>query len=89
MAQPTTNGWIKMDEQKKWNNDKAGYNGLVFLRILIGLGQGIIYSALTDLLAAWVPLQERTTLGSIAYSGSTVCFCFHSQTNMKEKIMCA
>lgn len=37
-----------------------------------GLGEGLIYSGLTDLLAAWVPLNERTTLGSLAYGGSTV-----------------
>lgn len=40
--------------------------------MLSGLGEGVIYAGLTDLLAAWVPLKERTTLGSLAYGGSTV-----------------
>lgn len=46
--------------------------GLIVLRIFSGLGEGVMYAALTDLLAAWVPLSERTTLGSFAYGGSTV-----------------
>lgn len=50
----------------------AEANGLIALRIFGGLGEGVIYAGLTDLLAAWVPLKERTTLASLAYGGSTV-----------------
>lgn len=53
----------------------AEASGLIVLRIFSGLGEGVMYAALTDLLAAWVPLSERTTLGSFAYGGSTVNFC--------------
>lgn len=42
------------------------------MRILSGLGEGTMYGGLTELLAAWIPLKERTTLGSLAYGGSTV-----------------
>lgn len=41
-------------------------------RFFGGLGQGFMYAGLTELLAAWVPLKERTTLASLAYGGSTV-----------------
>lgn len=50
----------------------AEANGLIVLRILSGLGEGTIYGGLTELLAAWIPLKERTTLCSLAYGGSTV-----------------
>lgn len=50
----------------------AEANGLIVVRILSGLGEGTMYAGLTELLAAWVPLKERTTLGSLAYGGSAV-----------------
>ncbi|XP_031630362.1 putative inorganic phosphate cotransporter [Contarinia nasturtii] len=50
----------------------AEATGLIVLRLFGGLGEGVIYAGLTDLLAAWVPLKERTTLASLAYGGSTV-----------------
>lgn len=53
----------------------AEATGLIVLRIFSGLAEGVVYPALTDLLAAWVPLTERTTLGSFAYGGSTVNLC--------------
>lgn len=50
----------------------AESTGLIVLRVFSGLGEGTMYAGLTDLLATWVPLKERTTLGSLAYGGSTV-----------------
>lgn len=50
----------------------AESDGLIALRLLGGLGQGTMYAGLTQLLAVWVPLKERTTLATLAYSGSTV-----------------
>lgn len=50
----------------------ADSGGLIALRFFGGLGQGTMYAGLTELLAAWVPLKERTTLASLAYGGSTV-----------------
>lgn len=52
--------------------DLAGVGALITLRVLMGVSQGIMYSSLTVLLAAWVPLSERTTLGCFAFGGSTV-----------------
>ncbi|XP_055314259.1 putative inorganic phosphate cotransporter isoform X2 [Sitodiplosis mosellana] len=55
----------------------AESTGLIVLRVFSGLGEGIMYAGLTDLLAAWIPLQERTTLGSLAYGGSTLLLCYN------------
>lgn len=73
----------------------AEMKGLIILRVLSGLGEGTMYAGLTDLLAAWVPLNERTTLGSLAYGGSTVIsiphmhthnsIAFHTHTNTNFK----
>lgn len=59
----------------------AEMKGLIILRVLSGLGEGTMYAGLTDLLAAWVPLNERTTLGSLAYGGSTVISIPHMYTH--------
>lgn len=38
----------------------------------MGLAAGIMFPALTVLVAAWVPARERSKLGSIALGGSQV-----------------
>jgi len=43
---------------------------LVALRVVEGLGEGVTYPALTALLAKWVPVKERATIGSMVYAGS-------------------
>lgn len=67
----------------------AEANGLIILRVFSGLGEGTMYAGLTDLLAAWVPLQERTTLASLAYGGSTVLlkwvFSYNKHTHATTK----
>ncbi|CAG9798968.1 unnamed protein product [Chironomus riparius] len=48
------------------------YGGSTFLiinRVIMGLSQGFIYAAVFGLLAAWIPLRERTTLGVFVLSG--------------------
>lgn len=49
-----------------------GVVGLIALRILMGIGEGVMYTALTVLLAAWVPINERTTICCFAFGGSMV-----------------
>lgn len=50
----------------------GGATGLIVSRILIGLGEGVIYPACTALLASWVPLKERSKIGTLTYSGAQV-----------------
>lgn len=67
--------WWKLSAAIKTNDQQqltAESNGLIILRIFSGLGEGTMYAGLTNLLAAWVPVKERTTLASLAYGGSTV-----------------
>uniref|UniRef100_A0AAR5QB79 Major facilitator superfamily (MFS) profile domain-containing protein n=1 Tax=Dendroctonus ponderosae TaxID=77166 RepID=A0AAR5QB79_DENPD len=45
---------------------------LVVVRILEGLGEGTTFPALTTLLANWVPLKERSKIGTLVYAGSQI-----------------
>jgi MFS family permease len=38
----------------------------------MGLGEGIMYSSVTVMLSAWLPVNERTTLACFVFGGSTV-----------------
>lgn len=42
---------------------------VVALRVAEGLGEGTTYPALNTLLAQWVPLGERSKMGSLVYAG--------------------
>ncbi|CAH1397961.1 unnamed protein product [Nezara viridula] len=46
--------------------------GLIFLRIVIGLGQGPVYPALNVLLSNWSSANERGRLGAIVFAGAYV-----------------
>lgn len=46
---------------------------LVVLRMLMGLGEGTTFPALSALLASWIPLNERSKLGSFVFGGGQVC----------------
>lgn len=50
----------------------GGAPALIIIRIIIGLGEGLIFPACTALLAAWVPLKERSKIGTLTYSGAQV-----------------
>ncbi|CAN1764307.1 Probable anion transporter 6, chloroplastic [Linum perenne] len=46
--------------------------GLVFSRILVGIGEGVSPSAATDLIARSIPLQERTRAVAFVFGGLSV-----------------
>ena len=48
----------------------GGSTALIFLRIVMGLGEGTTYPALCALLAHWIPVDERSKAGSLAFSGA-------------------
>lgn len=45
---------------------------LIINRVIMGLCQGFIYASVFGLLASWIPLRERTTLGVFVLSGIQV-----------------
>lgn len=52
--------------------DAGGSTALIILRVLMGLGEGTTFPAMSALLAAWVPLNERSKLGSFVFGGGQV-----------------
>lgn len=50
----------------------GGSTALIILRILMGLGEGTTFPALSVLLAAWVPVNERSKVGSFVFGGGQV-----------------
>ncbi len=48
---------------------KAGFEYLILMRILMGLGGGLTFPAMNVLVAEWAPKQERSTMSSIIYGG--------------------
>ncbi|XP_038891039.1 probable anion transporter 6, chloroplastic [Benincasa hispida] len=51
----------------------AGYMpGLIFSRILVGIGEGVSPSAATDLIARSIPLQERSRAVAFVFGGLSV-----------------
>lgn len=50
----------------------GGSTLLIINRVVMGLCQGFIYASVFGLLATWIPLRERTTLGVFVLSGIQV-----------------
>lgn len=46
----------------------AGY--LIAVRVIMGLGEGVTFPAISALLGQWVPLAERSRLGALVYAGA-------------------
>lgn len=49
--------------------DYTGHTGLVIIRILMGLGEGTTFPALSSLIAHWVPKNERGLMGVTILGG--------------------
>lgn len=52
----------------------SGSTGLIVLRVLMGFGEGTTFPALSAMLAQWVPVSERSKLGSIVFGGGQVSY---------------
>lgn len=72
------------------------YIALIILRILMGIGEGTTFPALSVLLAVWVPARERSKLGSLVLGGGQVCaifvtifdVVFFSDYNVENLLIC-
>ncbi|XP_022911273.1 putative inorganic phosphate cotransporter [Onthophagus taurus] len=50
----------------------GGYQWLIALRVLEGLGEGTTYPALNAMLGKWVPVHERAKIGTLVYAGGQI-----------------
>ncbi|XP_055847091.1 putative inorganic phosphate cotransporter isoform X2 [Episyrphus balteatus] len=50
----------------------GGSTALIVVRVLMGLGEGTTFPALSVLLSSWVPLKERSKLGALVLGGGQV-----------------
>lgn len=48
---------------------ECGYYGLLFVRVMVGFGEGFVFPACSTLVAAWIPLKERSLAICAVYSG--------------------
>lgn len=48
---------------------EGGLGSIITLRVLMGLGEGTTFPALSNLLSQWVPLKERGCLGAFVFGG--------------------
>ena len=47
----------------------AGYQYLILMRIIMGLGAGVTFPAMNVLIAAWSPADERSSISALVYGG--------------------
>lgn len=50
----------------------GGSNALIFLRVIVGAGEGFVFPSCSTLLAAWTPLKERSIAVSVVFSGGMI-----------------
>lgn len=55
-----------------WAVNLGGSTALIVIRVMMGLGEGTTFPALSALLASWIPLKERSKLGSLVFGGGLV-----------------
>lgn len=66
-----------------WNNDRntwywwlilhsGGAGWLIALRILEGVGEGTTFPAMNTMLAAWIPVNERSKASALVFGGAQV-----------------
>lgn len=51
---------------------------MIIFRVIIGMGEGIIFPSCNTLLAAWTPLKERSITATVVYSGGMLGSIFGS-----------
>lgn len=51
---------------------------MIALRIVVGMGEGIIFPSCNTLLAAWTPMKERSITATLVYSGGMLGSIFGS-----------
>lgn len=61
--------------------DPVGAVYLIVLRVMLGLSQGFVYASVHGLMAAWIPLKERTRGAAVIFTGIQVCiFCAFTES---------
>ncbi|XP_055920216.1 putative inorganic phosphate cotransporter isoform X2 [Eupeodes corollae] len=50
----------------------GGSYALIVVRVIMGMGEGTTFPALSVLIASWVPLKERSKLGALVLGGGQV-----------------
>lgn len=45
---------------------------LIALRVLMGIGEGTTFPAMSALLSQWIPLKERSKLGAFVFGGAQI-----------------
>lgn len=58
--------------------DSGGSTALIVFRVIIGMGEGLLFPACNTLLAAWTPLKERSITATVVYSGGMIGSIFGS-----------
>lgn len=59
---------------------------LIIIRVLMGLAGGMLFPALSVLLAAWVPEKERGKLAVFVLGGGQVCVKSQLRFNVVSRI---
>lgn len=58
--------------------EAGGAPALISLRIIIGLGEGVIFPSCAALISSWTPLTDRGKIGTLTYSGAQIGSIFGS-----------
>ena len=65
----------------------SGFWLLIFIRILMGLGEGITFPSWHSLYARWIPFNERTRAIAITNSGISARYCIWIYSNSNNYCM--